>query len=137
MPPAKGTSRNRELVRGINAIPKGRMFKKTGRFLHTKKTHPKQEKKTTAIRSRFYPADDEPKPLNRNFTPKKTKLRSTITPGSVLIVLAGRFRGRRVVFLKQLDSGLLLVTGRFFQIEILQLAAPNGLSVSLGRISFP
>ena len=59
---------------------------------------------------KWYPAEDK----ERQVRTKKTstpKLRKGLEPGRVLILLSGRFRGHRVVFLKQLESGLLLVTG--------------------------
>merc|ERR1719335_529510 len=60
----------------------------------------------------WYPADDERKAPRRH-TPKAPKLRAGVEPGRVLILLAGRFRGKRVVCLKQLESGLLAVTGPY------------------------
>nr|XP_048336498.1 60S ribosomal protein L6-like isoform X3 [Ziziphus jujuba var. spinosa] len=63
---------------------------------------------------KFYPADDVKKLLvnKRSTSPPSSgsiPKRMSIIPGTVLIVLARRFKGKRVVFLKQLSFGLRLV----------------------------
>lgn len=65
---------------------------------------------------RFYPTETRPKKskfgrvLHKNH-PRKFK--KGLVPGRVLIVLAGKHRGKRVVLMKTLKSGLLLVNGPF------------------------
>ena len=62
----------------------------------------------------WYPVSDLKSHFERKCkVPKKTHISAPLTPGQVVILLSGRFRGRRVVYLKNLESGLLLVTGPY------------------------
>ncbi|KAK2873527.1 hypothetical protein FQN49_002285 [Arthroderma sp. PD_2] len=62
---------------------------------------------------KWYPVDDEPqqKKVRKSINPAKP--RASLQPGTILILLAGRFRGKRVVLLKHLPQGVLLVTGPY------------------------
>ncbi|EED24173.1 60S ribosomal protein L6 [Talaromyces stipitatus ATCC 10500] len=62
---------------------------------------------------KWYPVDDESQPKKVRKTARPAKPRESLQPGTILILLAGRFRGKRVVLLKHLPQGVLLVTGPF------------------------
>eukprot|EP00158_Paraphelidium_tribonemae_P009036 Partr_v1_DN28753_c0_g1_i14_m63162 putative 60S ribosomal protein L6 len=125
--------RNEQLARGITRYSRSAMYAKKALYKKKKtsaapaKTTPATTKtvevkgakngKTRTIPvvkpSKYYPAEDVAVPKKSRKNPKPAKLRASIQPGSVLILLAGSQRGKRVVFLKQLPSGLLLVTGPY------------------------
>jgi large subunit ribosomal protein L6e len=94
---------------------KGKKFTLKNKKTTAKKT---TEKKVAEF-ARYYDGDDNKTPIHRRFKRAPTKLRSSLTEGTVCIILSGRFRGVRCVFLKQLDSGLLLVTGAFIFLQTL------------------
>ena len=73
-----------------------------------------EENKNLKLKKNWYPVSN----LKSHFVrkckiPKASHIAAPLTPGQVVIILSGRFRGRRVVYLKKLESNLLLVTGPY------------------------
>ncbi len=60
---------------------------------------------------KYYPAEDVV--LKKGAAPKRNapKVRASLSAGTVVILVAGRFKGKRAVVLKVLESGLLLING--------------------------
>jgi len=63
--------------------------------------------RTAKMMAKSMPQGDIPMP--RKLILNKHKLRKSITPGTVGILLKGPQKARRVIFIKQLESGLLMV----------------------------
>ena len=63
---------------------------------------------------RYYPTEERPKKFSvkrKKFSDHPRRFRSSLTAGTVVILVAGKHAGKRAVVVKHLSSGLLLVTG--------------------------
>ncbi|GAA6020783.1 hypothetical protein JCM11491_004648 [Sporobolomyces phaffii] len=107
-------ARNSDVSPYIGKLSRSKVYAKKGLYKRQPKSAaPAEGAAAKAEEPAYYPGDDVRQPKVSRKSIKPTKLRSTIVPGTVVILLAGRFRGKRVVVLGQLPSGLLLVTGPF------------------------
>ncbi|KAL2497417.1 60S ribosomal protein L6-3 [Abeliophyllum distichum] len=104
-PKTPRVTRNPELIRGVRKHSRSQMYHKRGLWAIKAKNggkFPTHDKKSVGAEPaaaekapKFYPADDVKKPLSNKRKHKPTKLRASIIPGTVLIILTGRFKGKR------------------------------------------
>ncbi|ELW65179.1 Rho guanine nucleotide exchange factor 26 [Tupaia chinensis] len=95
--PKKGKphcSRNSVLVRGIGRYSQSAM-----------------DSRKAVYKRKYFATESRIEKKKEEISQHVRKLRASIAPGTILIILTGCHRGKRVFFLKQLSSGLLLVTG--------------------------
>ncbi|XP_024872001.1 60S ribosomal protein L6 [Temnothorax curvispinosus] len=134
--PARGKPRNYDLGNGVYRFSRTRMYHKKAIYKFLKKKTPKKvkpkkpltiekqiggdkngEKRIVLLKKRRanYPTADRVTVHHSKkcFHEHRRYLRPSLRPGTICILLAGPHKGKRVVLLKQLKSGLLLITGPF------------------------
>merc|ERR1712088_879958 len=132
MPTTKvGRARNVPLESGVYKFSRSKMYHKKAIYKFAKKTTPKAaaEKKPAFVEKKVggarkvasnkpkfdYPtySKDVVKTSKNLFSKQKHSLRPSLSSGVIAIVLAGVHKGKKVVVLKQLGTGLLLVSGPY------------------------
>merc|ERR1712233_213875 len=110
-----GKPRNHGLESGVYRFGKGSMYHKKAIYKFTKKVNKKAapKKSVVFVEKQVGGAKNGGTRMVRakKFANDVRKVRASLTAGTVAIVLAGVHKGKRVVVLKQLGTGLLLVTG--------------------------
>lgn len=115
---AAAKPKGKSSVRVVGPVSRSASYRRQRLYLKLKggkKPAAKKERKAPVVKeAKFYPAYDEPKPLpSRRTVSRPAVVRPSIVPGAVVILLAGKYRGKRVVVVKVLPSGLALVSGPY------------------------
>ena len=93
-------ARNTDVSPYIGKLSRSQVYSKKGQYKRERKGVPSAEPTAAEKRASYYPADDSvSRPKVSRKSNKPTKLRATITPGTVVILLAGRFRGQSSLIL--------------------------------------
>jgi len=96
-----------------NRVTKAKVVPKTAGVTKKFGKEGKQSRVVNKKAPRYYPTTPVHRPLYVRKTARPPAIRKTLQPGAVVIILSGRFRGKRVVLLKTLPTGLLLITGPY------------------------
>jgi len=131
MPRKPNISRNPVLVKGINKFGRSASARRGADYKIKNRKPIASPKAVTTVEKAFgkkgqkrvvpkdkgarYFPEDEVLAHGRRVrkTPTQTRLRASLKPGTVVIIVAGVHKGKHAVVLKQLPSGLLLVTGPY------------------------